>query len=506
MSLSVQVAVSNFSRLLKSSASAIARLRISHLCLWLVAFGAAPAAAAEEERPNILFCLADDWGWPHAGAYGDRSAPTPAFDRLAREGVLFERAFVSSPSCTPSRNAMLTGQQFYRLGEGASLHSALNVDHPNFMYLLKEAGYRIGHWRKAWGPGDFEAGGYAINPCGPEIAFTDFMKKRPAGAPFCFWFGTADPHRGYKKGSGAAGGIDPAEVRVPKFLPDNSTVRNDLADYLFEVRRWNHDVAAALELLERAGELDNTIVVMTGDHGMPFPRCKGNVYDWGARVPLAVRWGKHAPGGRRVSDFVSLTDLAPTFLAAAGVEIPKSMTGRSLLDILRGDEQGQVDPSRDFVVIGRERHVVAQEAPSRDGYPMRAIRTDRWLYILNLEPERWPQGAPDGALHPLTRFADCDDGPTKQFLMQHRDSAEIRPYFDLCFARRPAEELYDVEADPDQVHNLASESAHRATADRLRAQLTAYLRDTADPRFTGAPVEFDNYPYRAPYDLRRAAQ
>jgi arylsulfatase A-like enzyme len=447
-------------------------------------------------RPNILFALADDWGWPHAGAYGDRVVKTPTFDRIAREGVLFTSAYVSSPSCTPSRNAILTGQQFYRLGEGANLWSTLDVGEPNFMRLLRVNGYNIGHWRKAWGPGDYAAGGYQEHPCGPESTFEEFLKHRDRSKPFCFWFGTSDPHRPYDTARSPANGIDVEAIRVPGFLPTNDVVRNDIADYYNEVQRWDRDVGAALALLEQAGELDNTIIVMTGDNGMPMPRAKGNLYDAGVREPLAIRWGKPVGAGRRVDAFVSFTDFAPTFLAAAKVPIPPEMTGRSLLPILNADAG---DGGPEFIIFGRERHTTAQQMPSMDGYPSRAIRTDRWLLILNLEPERWPAGVPSGATHPMDVHPDCDEGPTKQFLVQHRDDADVRRYYDLSFARRPAVELYDCPADPDQLVNLAADPQHAETVDTLRRQLTDYLVATGDPRFSNAMATFDEAPYRASY-------
>lgn len=461
--------------------------------------------AADEvaKRPNILFCLADDWGWPHAGMYGDQVVETPAFDRLAKEGVLFTHTYVSAPSCTPSRNAIITGQQFYRLEEGANLHSALDIKFPNFMMMLEKEGYRIGHWRKAWGPGKWKKGGYDRHPCGPASKFDVFLKKQPKGKPFCFWFGTYDPHRPYKTGSGRESGMDIDRVHVPDFLPEVDTVRSDIADYYWEVQRWNRDVAKAIELLEKRGELDNTIIIMSGDHGMPFPRCKGNLYDWGVRVPLAVRWGAKVPGGRTVSDFVSFTDFAPTILDAAGVDVPASMTGRSLVEVLQSGKSDRVDPSRDFMVFGRERHTPAQESPSMAGYPARAIRTDRWLYIMNLEMDRWPAGTPDHATHPMTHFSDCDGGPSKKFLMKHGDEPEYRPFYQLCFAKRPAEELYDCQADPDQVNNLAGEEDYREIKAQLREKLVDYLRTTEDPRFTEKTVQFDDYPYRAGYKLNK---
>ena len=458
--------------------------------------GKAIAADEVTKQPNILFCLADDWGWPHAGVYGDQVVKTPAFDRLAKEGVLFTHTYVSAPSCTPSRNAIITGQQFYRLGEGASLYGPLDVQFPNFMSLLEQAGYKIGHWRKAWGPGKWTIGGYDRHPCGPASTFDAFLKKVPEGEPFCFWFGTTDPHRPYEKDSGRESGMDIDRVHVPGFMPDEETVRSDIADYYWEVQRWNRDVARAMELLEQRGELDNTIIIMSGDHGMPFPRCKANLYDWGVRVPLAIRWGAKISGGRTVNDFVSFTDFAPTILEAAGVDVPNSMTGRSLVGLMQSGKEGRVDKERDFVVFGRERHVPAQEKPSMVGYPARAIRTDRWLYVMNLELDRWPAGVPDNATHPITNFADCDDGPSKQFIMKHRDDPQIHRFYQSCFAKRPAEELYDCQADPDQVKNLAADESYGEIKQQLRDKLVGYLRDTKDPRFTDADVRFDDFPYR----------
>ena len=467
---------------------------------------AAQAAKSTRNRPNILLALADDWSWPHAGVYGDKVVKTPTFDRLAREGVLFDHAFVSSPSCTPCRNALITGQQFYRLEEGANLWSTLDVNKPNFMRLLRDSGYEIGHWRKAWGPGSFEAGGYKAHPCGPPSTFVDFMKKRDKAKPFCFWFGTSDPHRGYEPNSGRDNGIDIDAIQVPSFYPNHETIRSDIADYYWEVQRWDGDVGAALDLLEEAGELDNTLIVMTGDNGTPFPRCKGHLYDRGSRAPLAIRWGNKVKPGRRVSDFVSFTDLAPTFLCAAGLQIPEVMTGKCLLPVLTSQEQGRVDPTRNAIVYGRERHTPAQAMPSMAGYPSRALRTDRWLLILNLEPERWPAGVPSGATHPMDVHADCDGGPTKSFLVDNKDDPEVAQYYELCFAQRPAVELYDCQADPDQVNNLAANPQYAKTVETLRKQLTDYLAATADPRFTDAPVKFDDYPYQAGYLKKRLEQ
>ena len=448
------------------------------------------------EGPNILFCIADDWGWPHAGAYGDSSVKTPTFDRLAREGVLFENAFATSPSCTPSRNSILTGQWHWRLQQGANLWSTLHPKFPVYPLLLEDAGYVVGHSRKAWGPGKWQALGRQRDPAGPKFEdFADFLSQRPKDKPFAFWLGTSDPHRGYEWQSGAKSGIDIEQIQLPADLPDHEIVRHDVADYYFEVGRWDRDVAAAIGALQKAGELDNTIIVVTGDHGMPFPRHKAHLYDSGVRVPLVVRWGAKVQAGRQVKDFVSLADLAPTFLEAAGVKIPAQMTGRSLLNLLLSDRSGQIDAARQHVLTGRERHTPAQQFPNTGGYPMRAIRTREYLYIRNFQPDRWPSGAPENSVLG-NAYADCDVlSPTKTFLVEHRNHPEFSSYFELAFAKRPAEELYDMKTDPHQLQNVAHEPRYAETPANLAQQLMGQLQATDDPRVTGGGESFDTYVY-----------
>ncbi|MBX9787603.1 MAG: sulfatase [Pirellulales bacterium] len=454
---------------------------------------AAPASAADEApRPNIVLCIADDWGWPHASAYGDAVVGTATFDRIAREGVLFEQAFVSSPSCTPSRGAIITGQQFWRLGAGGNLHCEWPADKfAEYPRLLADAGYHVGTYRKAWGPG-------RGNPAGKPYKSVDaFLAARPPGKPLCFWFGSTDPHRPYEQGAGARAGLELSRVHLYPQFPDADVVRNDVADYYFEIERFDHEVGELLEKLAALGELDNTLVVMTSDHGMPFPRGKTNLYDCGVHVPLAIRWPARVPSWRKLTDFVSLTDLAPTFLAAAGVAVPAEMTGRSLLPILESDQSGRVDPTRNHVLVGRERHVQAQEAPEPGGYPMRAVRSDDYLYIRNFKPERWPAGTPDPtkAFKPDSWLADCDNGPTKRYLWDHREEPGVREQYELCFGKRPAEELYDLLSDPGQMKNVAGEPAYAEVQARLSNQLESELRALGDPRVDGGGDEFDTYPY-----------
>ena len=340
--------------------------------------------------------------------------------------------------------------------------------------------------------------GSAVSPAGKVYRTVEgFFDARPKDMPFCFWFGASDPHRPYRAGSGVASGIDLEAVHLFEHFPDSDEIRSDVADYYVEVQRFDRDVGELVTLLEELGELDNTLIVMTGDHGMPFPRAKGNLYDSGAHVPMAIRWKDRFPGGRVVTDFVSTVDLAPTFLDAAGMAIPEEMSGQSLLDLLSSERSGRVEQHRDHVLIGRERHVVAQETPDLGGYPSRGIRTDDFLYVRNYAPDRWPAGTPDfeRAATPDAWLADCDNGPTKWFLWQHRDDPELGRYYELSFAKRPAEELYDLKKDPGQIVNVANDAGYTRIRNALAVRMTQGLVDADDPRMDGRGDLFDSQPY-----------
>jgi len=447
------------------------------------------AAGPRDSRPNILFAFADDWSWPHASIAGEPVIQTPTFDRVAREGVRFTRAYVSAPSCTPSRGAILTGQYHWRLEEGANLWSTLPAKFEVYPDLLEKAGYHVGFCRKGWGPGSETAGGRTRNPAGPRYkTFEAFLEARPAGRPFCFWFGSHDPHRGYKWQSGKQSGMKLADVKVPACLPDHEIVRTDLCDYYWEVQRYDRETGRMLRILEEQGELDNTLVVMSGDNGLPFPRCKSNLYDLGTNAPLGIRWPAKVKGGRVVEDVVSLCDLAPTFLEAAGLTPPAAMTGRSLVGVLASGKSGRVDPARDHVLVGMERHTCAQ-AGTTEGYPMRAIHTHDHLYIRNFKPDRWPAGTPEA-------YRDIDDSPTKTYMMKNRDDPKVKPLFERAFGKRPAEELYDRRTDPGLLTNVAADPAYAEVRKRLADALVAELKATADPRALGKGDVFDHYPYR----------
>ncbi len=518
-----------------------------------------PTADPDDPAPlNIVFLFADDWG-RHASIYAALSEQpgvndvleTPHFDRLACDGVLFRHAHVSAPSCTPCRSAILSGQHFYRTGRGAILLGALWDDSiPTYPLLLREHGYHIGFSYKVWRPGNppdaphggadhrYNPGGQRFNSFSQHVTrritegltmeqakeelheevrvnFRAFMADREPGQPFCYWWGPTNVHRSWIQGSGKAlWGIDPDDLedRMPPFLPDVHEVREDLADYFGEVQAFDAGVGVLLEELRASGEWERTLIVISGDHGAPgFPYGKCNLYDFGTGVPLAIA-GPGVRGGRVVTDFVNLADLAPTFLEAAGIEPPEVMTGRSLWPLLASDQEGQVDPTRDHVITGRERHV---DMARKDylPYPQRAIRTAGHSFIINFKPDRWPLGDPyrlDGDNPPTVQelktrtfvtLADEDAGPTKAWLVMHRDHPDWRDHFDWVYGKRAGEELYDLAADPYETINLANDPEYADIRDRMRARLLAELEATGDPRLVDDGAYFENPPLAGPPEL-----
>jgi len=448
------------------------------------------AEPANTSRPNILFCIADDWSWPHAGAYGDKAVRTPSFDRLAREGALFRNAFCAAPSCSPSRAAILTGRAVHQLDEGGNLWGFLPARFETYPDTLQRAGYFLGHMGKGWGPGNFQAGGRARNPAGPAFKkFEEFLERKPADKPFCFWFGSTDPHRPYARGSGVTAGLKADNVRVPHFWPDSSEVRGDVLDYYHEVERFDRDLGALLKLLEQRGELDKTAIIVTSDNGMPFPRCKANLYEMGTHMPLAIRWPEKIKGGREVESLVNLQDIALTMLELAGLTPAKEIIGRSLLPLAAGNEK---DGQRTLVFLERERHANVRKGDL--SYPSRAVRTKDFLYIRNLHPERWPAGDPV-MWKAVGEFGDCDAGVVKEFILARRDEPQMKPFFQLSFGLRPAEELYDLRDDPGQTNNLAGANKFADTQKKLRAELKGWMKRTGDPRLDPNDERFEKAPY-----------
>ncbi len=503
----------------------------------------ASADDALSQKPNILFAFADDLG-RYASAYADPNRATandvirtPNFDRVAREGTLFGSAHISSPSCTPSRASIVSGRHFFRNGSHSQLHHPWMKGYEDpwdalrgFPLMLQDAGYHIG-WtyklhltERSLGGKDhnYQSAGAQFNrfsqivsaDADPEQAkarllnevrknFKSFLADRSDDQPFYYWFNPTNTHRDWVRGSGKRlWGINPDDLagRLPKFLPDNEIIREDFADYLGEAMAFDAAVGVLLEELEQLGELENTMVVISGDHGAPgFPRGKCNVYDFGSQVPLAIRFPGHVAVDRTINAPVSLVDLAATFLTTAGLRADDSMNSRDLTDALHPNT---LDPESKLVgeaLIGREQHV-DDARPGGLPYPMRALRTRDHLLIVNFKPDRWPV-----AITPLRspirgtkdsdrRRMDIDFGPTRDFFVQYEGDDSVAQAWELGFAKRPELELYDVKNDPDQMTNLVHDPEYSNVLSQMHERLIKLLRENGDPRVVAADA-FDRPPY-----------
>jgi N-sulfoglucosamine sulfohydrolase len=485
---------------------------------------------ATDQRPNILLAISDDQSYPYASAYGCSGVSTPAFDRVAKEGVLFTSAYAASPGCSPCRAALLTGRHCWQIEQAGTHDSSFPIKYRTYPELLAGQGYFVGHTGKGWGPGNFKEDGRKDNPAGPAfsslstkppysgIAGTDyaanfdaFLKQRPAGQPFCFWYGGKEPHRAYQAGSGLKSGKQLADAVVPPFLPDDDLVRSDILDYCVEIEWFDRHLGRMLQSLEAAGELDNTLVIVTSDDGMPFPRAKANGYDAGVHVPLAIRWGNKAPGGRTVDDLVGFVDLSATILDACGVDLKdaafqqpeRRLAGQSLVPLLQVEGSGVLEPRRAAVFSSRERHSSSRYLNL--GYPIRSMRTPEYLCVWNFRPDRWPAGAPQryendspgaelAAQH--AAYHDIDACPTLSHLVKERDNPQVSRFFHLAIDKRPEFEVFDVRQDPGCLANLAGTVAFAGTEAKLRHQFEQALRETGDPRVVnsdGGDV-FETYP------------
>jgi arylsulfatase A-like enzyme len=466
------------------------------------------------ERPNILIVMGDDISFPHMGAYGTGWVKTPGFDRVAREGLLFMNAYTPNAKSSPSRACFLTGLNSWQLEDAANHVPFFPAKFTSFMESLERNGYFTGHTAKGWAPGVaidslgnqrlLTGKAYNSRKLTPETTgisdidyaanFEDFLNTGTDDKPFCFWYGSTEPHRKYETGSGVIkGGKKTGDIiKVPPFWPDDEIVRNDMLDYAYEIEHFDNHLVRMLDLLEKKGKLDNTIVIVTSDNGMPFPRAKGQVYEYSNHMPMAIMWKNGIrKQGREILDFISFIDIAPTLLESAGINESSSgmhkMQGRSFTDIFRSRKNNFVDKKRNSVVLGKERHDVGR--PDDTGYPVRAIISDGFLYIKNYNPERWPAGNPE------TGYLNCDASPTKSLILNLRREGVTSEFWKLSFAKRGDEELYNTGNDPDCFTNLANDPSYNVVKRRLADRLFDELLRQDDPRITADGTIFDRYPY-----------
>lgn len=472
--------------------------------------------AAEDKRPNILFCIMDDASYMHMSAYGCEWMRTPAFDRLADEGILFQNAYTPNAKCAPSRSSILTGRNSWQLEEAANHVVEFPTKFKTWPEALQENGYQAGKTGKGWGPGtavdengnsrELIAKAYSSKKLNPRPTksmssidyagnFETFMGQIDESQPWFFWYGAQEPHRRYEYGTGQTLGgksIDDID-EVPAFWPDNEIIRNDMLDYGLEIEHADSHLGRMIKYLESNRQLENTLIVMTSDNGMPFPRGKAQEYEYSNHMPLAMMWpaGIRNPG-RVVEDMISFIDFAPTFLEIAGVDYEvsgmESSPGRSLTDIFKSRKSGQVNPKRDYVLIGKERHDYSR--PNNQGFPIRGIVGKGYLYLRNYKIDLWPAGNPE------LGYLDVDASPTKTQILELFRSGQDSSYWDLSFGKRKSEiEFFNIENDPECMNNLVDDERLTEMRRAMKGRLETALKEQGDPRAMGNGDVFDSYGY-----------
>lgn len=499
---------------------------------------------SKSNPPNILLFITDDQSHDHIRALGCSFVNTPAMDRVTREGVNFSNAYVAAPQCGPSRAALLTGKYTWQI-ESSGVHSS--VSQSKFISLpevLEENGFHTGYTGKGAEPGWWTFGNRHQSFAGPEYNgekltehyhwfyhadyfrnFKVFLSEKEKKQPFFFFMSPFEPHRDYRNGGGQLMGKKPEDAQVPPFLPDVPDIRDDLLDYGSRIDYADQHLYQAMDLLEKRGEFDNTIIIISGDNGMAFPGAKATLFDYGVHVPLAVWYGNKVKSGRTVDVPVSLVDLFPTVLDFLNIKWQPEggFAGVSLKEMILS-EKSTID--REAVFFARERHASARWMDL--GYPQRGVRWNDYIYIHNFHPERWPAGSPefigdDGELikfgevdndafyRPYTylpdnpyvpeeakkqiwfkwyntlvkTFRDIDYSPSQTYMIRHREDPDVAPLFQHCFGKNPREMLFNVSKDPGCLNNLATNTEFEAVKEKLRKKLFDHLEKTGDARVVG---------------------
>ena len=488
------------------------KIKIFVLLIAIVIQSCNSSKETKQERPNILFCIMDDAS-PHMSAYGYNWVKTPAFDRLAANGILFTNAYTPNAKCAPSRASLLTGRNSWQLEEAANHVNNFPAKFKTFPEVLRENGYVTGLTGKGWGPGNpgelngekraligKEYNSIKMKPWANAMSNEDYAAnfnlflEDAKDEPWFFWYGAREPHRAYEYGAGVRNGKNIAQIdSVPSFWPDNEVIRNDMLDYALEIEYADSHLEKMMNELERRGVLENTIIIFTSDHGMPFPRVKAQEYIYSNQVPLAIMWGKNIKNpGRTVKDMVSFIDFTSTFLEVAGIDNQKSgmqsSPGKSLTDIFYSEKDGQVNPERDFVLIGKERHDYSR--PNNQGYPIRGIISEDYLYLYNYDISLWPAGNPE------IGYLDIDGSPTKtEILNLFRNGTEDK-YWQWSMGKRTTnEEFFNIKNDKECMTNLAFEPDLQDLKQQMKNRMEQMLKDQKDPRIFGNGNVFNTYGY-----------
>ncbi|MDO6807390.1 sulfatase [Zobellia galactanivorans] len=445
-------------------------------------------AKPAQERPNIVFIIADDMAWDDSGAYGHPNIQTPNIDQLAKDGMRFDNAFLTTSSCSPSRTSIITGLYPHNT-DAEQLHWPLPTSKITFVEQLKKSGYWTAQAGK-WHLGDSiktrfdlvkDVGthGFQLSPTGEKTKqkgdgsgceeWVPVLKQRPQDQPFFLWLAAVDPHRPYDDDI-IANPHALKDVVLPPYFPDTKEVREDFVHYYNEITRLDNYVGQVVSELDRQGVSDNTMILFISDNGRPFPRDKTTLYDGGIKTPWIVKWPKKVEANSVNTKLVSAIDIAPTFLKLAGLEALPSFEGKDFSPLLE-DPKAKI---RDLVYAEDHWH-------DYEDYT-RAVRTEEFKYIRNFYTDL-----------PNTPSADAFVGGTFQSMRELKKKGELNEAQLACFVSpRPSEELYDVVNDPYELKNLAEDPDHQKTLKTLRSEMNRIRKTSKDslPDFR-TPDEFD---------------
>jgi arylsulfatase A-like enzyme len=427
----------------------------------LLLFALIGKAQDPKGRPNIIYIIADDISYDDFGCYGNKDVRTPNIDRIAKEGMRFTNAYLTTSSCSPSRTSIISGRYPHNTGS-AELHTALPVEQIPFPLLLKNAGYyTVQAGKSHFGTPALRAFDTAYEGkeggTGSEERWVKCLQERPKDKPIFAWFAALDAHRIWQADKFGTP-HNPENITVPPYLANTDATKRDIASYYNEISRFDYYIGEVEKELKRQGILHNTIMIIMADNGRPFPRCKTRLYDSGIKTPFIVKWDKGVAAGSVCNSLLSVVDIAPTLTELAGLKPLKQFQGKSFSKLFK-------NPKEEF-----RQYVYAEHNWHDYEAHERMIRSQNFLYILNSRPNL-PNHGP----------ADSNNSPSFDDLKKLRDSGKLSAaQQDLFMQPRPNEELYNCNTDPMQLHNIASVPSNRETLKTLRKALEHWRSATKD--------------------------
>lgn len=430
--------------------------------LFLFGFAYFAHGQNKTERPHIIFIIADDVSWDDFGCYGNPAVRTPNIDKLAQEGIRFDNTYLTTSSCSPSRNSIISGRYPHNSG-AAELHTALPKEQIPFPLILKNAGYyTVQAGKSHFGAPALRAFDQAYEGkeggTGAEERWVKCLQERPKDKPIFAWFAAVDAHRPWQADNFGKP-HNPDKVIVPPYLADTKRTRQDMASYYNEIARFDYYVGEVIKELKKQGIEKNTLLLVMADNGRPFPRCKSRVYDSGMKTPFVIKWpaGVPKPGGVSKS-MISVIDVAPTLLEVAGLKAPDEFQGKSFAKLFK-------NPTQEF-----RQYIFAEHNWHDYEAHERMVRSKNLMYVLNSRPNLSNHGP-----------ADSNSSPAFEDLKSLRDQGKLSPaQAEIFMLPRPYEELYDCVKDPQQLVNVASLPEYQKALTELRSVLTNWRTETKD--------------------------